>query len=459
MRPQVESGGVRFRLFPKPPALHPGRSPETIHLDAVPGSIGAGPNDDRMYALYPVGKERPYGPVQARNGASLLALPPWRGNIEPPLKPDSDGHFDHIVPGQPGFEEAHVFGSVRFVMDIWQHYAGQSIAWHFSPAFERLEISILPCLNNAHAGYGYLEIGAYHTEEGSLLPYSLNFDVIAHETGHLVIYSLVGVPTPATQRGEYFAFHESAADMSALIAALHFTLHVDQLLDDTRGNLYTFNELNRFAELSASDQIRMASNTLTMSDFAGGWTDEHALSQPLTGALFDILIDIFQEELVGRGLIDRSVANATHLVSQDEDFAAVIQPAFDLAYRRDAPAFRSALLDARDYMGFALAETWKRLSPDFFSYAKVAQVLLEAEASISRGRYRGAMLESFGWRGIGQIASGPRLAPPGPDSHTNSVRTLMPDLDRAARPVGKPVPRFAKCGCGQHRYSRGLHYG
>ena len=336
------------------------------------------------------------------------------------------------------------------MLDLWQRYAGRRIGWHFARAFERLELTILPSLNNAHAGYGYMEVGAYHTDAGTALPYALNFDVIAHETGHLVIYSLVGVPDPAAQRGEYFGFHESAADLSALIAALHFDLHVDRLLETTRGNLYTFNELNRFAELSDCTQIRLASNTLTMADFAGGWTAEHALSQPLTGALFDILIDVFQERLVDQGVIGRRVAEVSRLVAQGPEAAAMIQPAFDEAYARAPAAFRAALLAARDVMGYALAETWKRLSPNLFSYATVAATLLEVEAAMSGGRYRRAVVESFGWRGIGRIASGPRLAPPGPDSHSHSARTLVPDFF-AGRRTGQLRPRFAACGCGAHR--------
>ncbi|MCW6506781.1 hypothetical protein [Lichenifustis flavocetrariae] len=412
-----------------------------------------------MYLLRPLGKQQPYGSVNTSRGAPQLELPPWRGEIAPPVAPDRTGHFDHLIFGEPGFEEAHVFGSVRFVMDIWQSYAGQPIDWHFAEAFPRLEISILPGLNNAHAGYGYMEVGAYHTEDGGLLPYSLNFDVIAHETGHLVIYSLIGVPTPLTERGEYFGFHESAADLSALVAALHFDLHVDQLLETTHGNLYTFNELNRFAELSASDQIRLASNTLTMEDFAKGWTDEHALSQPLTGAFFDIFIDIFQEHLVDRGIIPRRIADLTRLVARRPDIVAAIQPAFDDAYRQAPEAFRGALLAARDYLGFALAETWKRLSPGFFSYAKVAETLLGVEAAISRGRYRHAMLESFDWRGVGRVASGPRRAPPGPDSHSQSVRTLIPDFGRRDRPTQGLRPRFSNCRCDMHRNFKGGVYG
>src|SRR3546814_15632649 len=89
--------------------------------------------------------------------------------------------------------------------------------------------------------------------------------------------------------------------MTALIALLHFDSVMQDLLETTSGNLYTFNALNRFGELSHSSQIRLAANNSTLGDFAAGWTGEHALSEPLTGALFDILIDIFHDYLVEAG--------------------------------------------------------------------------------------------------------------------------------------------------------------
>ena len=116
-----------------------------------------------------------------------------------------------------------------------------------------------------------------------------------------------------------------AADTAALIAALHFDFLVDDLLEDTRGNLYTFNELDRFAELSTTTQVRLASNSVKLSQFAGGWIDEHDLSQPLTGALFDILVDIFQENLVERGLITREVADLSDRIGEWPEFGATIQ--------------------------------------------------------------------------------------------------------------------------------------
>src|SRR5262249_4759710 len=161
-----------------------------------------------------------------------LNLPPWKGKVRPPIPPGPDGHFDHYAEGTPEFEEAHVFGTVRFVLDIWERYFGRPIAWHFSRDYRRLEVVIRPKVNNAYAGYGFMEVGAHHGEDGSLVPYSLNFDVMAHELGHLIIYSAVGMPMPEGQPGDYFGFHESAADMTALIAVLHFETLIARLLEE-----------------------------------------------------------------------------------------------------------------------------------------------------------------------------------------------------------------------------------
>ena len=54
-------GGVRFRLFPKPPYAHPEWPPETISVSGPPGSIGPGPADERMRLIYPVDKRYSYG--------------------------------------------------------------------------------------------------------------------------------------------------------------------------------------------------------------------------------------------------------------------------------------------------------------------------------------------------------------------------------------------------------------
>ena len=125
------------------------------------------------------------------------------------------------------------------------------------------------------------------------MPFILNFDIIAHEVGHLIISAEIGQPTDPYAHGEYYGFHKSMADLVGLIASAHFDSIIDPLLANTRGNLYVFNELNRIGEVSDSEQIRLASNDVRLSAFERGWSDEHDLSLPLTGAMFDILVDIF----------------------------------------------------------------------------------------------------------------------------------------------------------------------
>jgi hypothetical protein len=429
-----DAAGVRFRLFPKPSFLHPGRPPETVRVSDRAGSIGPGPSDDRMYLIRPVGKTFRYGLNRTIYGTPILDLPPWRGETWRPILPGVDGHFDHIPVDAQEFEEAHVFGSVRFVLDIWERYYAQRIAWHFARDYERLEITILPSFDNSHVGYGFMEIGAQPRDDGTLMPFTLNFDVMAHELGHLVIYGVLGVPDLDVENGEYFGFQESAADISAMVASLHFEQHLEHLLEETHGNFYTYNELDRFAELDTNDQIRLASNSVTLASFVDGWHDEHKLSQPMTGAVFDILVDIFQEALVERGLIGRSAADLARLVENNPEMAPRVQPLFDEAYRGGAAAFREALVDTRDYLGVIVADAVKRLSPRHLSYAVVANAMLDADLALTGGRYRRPMLDSFSWRGIGSVKVGPRLSPPDEHSHTHSARTITPEL-------GKRLPR------------------
>ena len=65
-----------------------------------------------------------------------------------------------------------------------------------------------------------------------------------------------------------------------MIAVLHFDSVVDGLLRSTRGNLYLPNELNRIGELSDTEQIRVASHSLTMADVPDLSTPAAELSQP-----------------------------------------------------------------------------------------------------------------------------------------------------------------------------------
>jgi hypothetical protein len=418
--------GTRFRLFPQAPFGNP-IEPETVRVSSPAGSLGPGPSDRRMYVVDPIERRQPYGLAHGLHGVPVLYLPPWDGPIAPPAMPGPGGHFDHLVPGTREFEAAHVFGTIRFVLDVWEGYFGRPIPWHFERHYRRLEIMLNRDLDNALAGYGFIEAGADTGAGNQYRPFSLNFDVIAHEVGHLIIYSEIGVPGIEIEAGEHLGFQEAAADLIALISVLHFDSVVHELLENSHGNLYTFNKLNRFGELSHNEQIRLASNPLKLSDFAFGWYDEHDLAEPLIGAMFDILVDVFHESLLDRELIRPEVEDLADRLERRPEYAPLIQLLFDEAYARDSAGFKEALLDARDDLGLALAATLRQLSPHGLSYEDVGEAMLTVDRAFSAGRYQRLIVNNFRWREIGRAVVGPRLAPPAGVSHTFSARTLLPE--------------------------------
>ncbi len=416
--------GTRFKLFPQPAFLEPFKEPEIVWVSPRAGTVALGPTDDRMYVVDPINKWRSYGRKRGAYGPYLY-LPPWDGAEHPPVEPDAFGHFDYLDVGTRAFEAAHLYGTIRWVLDIWEDYFERRIEWHFREDYERLELILLLDWDNAQSGYGFIEVGYWTTDEGESQPYSLHFDVLAHELGHSIIYAEIGTPTEATRVGEYFGFHESAADLVALVSVLHFDSVVDHLLKTSRGNLYTYNELNRIGELSENEQIRLASNDSKVSDFSEGWTDEHELSQPLTGAIFDVFVDVFQQGLLERGLISEYLADLSGRISDEPVDENEIQSLFDEAYQDHHQEFKHALWEARDYMGTGLARTWSQLSPDYLRYDDVGATLLSVDRGLTGGKYQETILESLVWREIGSAVVGPRLTPASSDAH--SARMIMPE--------------------------------
>jgi hypothetical protein len=404
--------GTRFRIFPQPPVLESIIEPETVWLSNPSGTIEPGPKDERIVVSDAVDKTEPYGQP---------FLPPYLGTKYSLALPDADGHFDHLPVASREFRAAHMYASIRRVLDVWESYFGRPIRWHFREHYPRLEL--IPHLHwdNAQSGYGFIETGYRENQQGEVQLFCLNFDVLAHELGHSIIYSEVGSPIKATETPEYFGFQESAADMSALISALHFDSVVDRLLGDTSGNLYVMNELNRIGELSETEQIRIASNNAIMSDYAAGWEKEHHLSQPLTGALFDILVDVFQENLADRGLIGSALADTSYVLPDGDEQFQAIQRAFDRAYAGRHEPFKEALLNARDYVGSCLAFVWERLSADHLTYVDVGHLFLDADHALTGGRFHDHVFDCFAWREIGTVEPGPRLSESSEDG-TRSCR-------------------------------------
>ena len=403
--------GTLFRIFPQTPTGEDSMPAEIIEVSAPVHSLGPGPSDERMYVIVPVDKPREYGMHKDDRGYPYVYLPPWDGPMYDPAVPDEDGNFLHYDDiDDPRFHATHTYASIRFTLDVWERYYDRPIDWYFKDYYEKAEVVIIPDFENAQIGRGFVEVGADINDiDGTISPFTLNFDVIAHEIGHGILFSIMGEPDADKETSEFLGFQESGADIISMIAILHFDSVIDEVLESTSGNLYMANHLNRFAETSSVEQIRMASNDLKLSDFAAGWKDSHKLAQPLTGAIFDILVDIFHEELVRVGAMTANLEQMSDLLEGSAQYGAELQDDFDIAYASYPELFRESLIYARDVMATLLIETWSRLSADNLHYTDVLRAMLGADEAMFDGLYEDIIKVNFKWRDIGYAVVGPRL--------------------------------------------------
>jgi len=378
--------GTRFRIYPQAPHVPGYATPETVWISTPPDTMQAGPADSRMYVRDPLTEKEPY---------RFPYLPPFAGATFPAAEPGPDGHFDRIPTDSRQFVAAHAFACVRRVLDIWEGYLGHPITWHFAETYERLEI--VPWLDweNAQSGYGFLELGTEYQPDGTRYPYALNFDIIAHEVGHAILFSLFGAPEDLLAQGDFGAVHESSADLISLISFLHFDTALDRLLRRTEGNLLTFNELNRIGELAGERQIRIASSSRKMSEVT---SEIHDRSRPFTGAVFDTMVELCHRSLVRSGRADERLLEVD-LTNFDETTLDVISDETSRAYRASPVLFKSALVQARDVVGVSLANAWSRLDPFDTRIGAVAATIIEEATHVEPAAGR-LFEENFEWRQI-----------------------------------------------------------
>jgi hypothetical protein len=380
--------GTRFLIFPQPPFVPGYERPEVVWLSTPPDQIVAGPANRRLYVVDPLNPKVPY---------QYPHLPPCTGPLRPPAEPGPDGHFDYLNPTSRQFLAAHAFACVHRVLDICENYVGGEIRWFFAPTYERLEIVPHLVWNNSQSGYGFLEMGEDESREDGI-PYALNFDAIAHETGHLVLLSTLGVPSTGNPTSDFLAYHEAIADFISLIGLLHFDTALDRILRRTRGNLLVMNELDRFAELSDEKQVRVFSHSLKLQDVG---QEIHDRSKPFTGAMFDSLIDVYQVLLLERGLTNLDVRKIDDLRNQltqadVENELSITRENYETRHF----AVKSALTEARDILGEALARSWSTLSPDGLSFGAASESLITACENVRNGQFADRLYRNFEWRGI-----------------------------------------------------------
>jgi hypothetical protein len=125
-----------------------------------------------------------------------------------------------------------------------------------------------------------------------------SFDIVSHETGHAVLDGLKPDWLLADNPPQTGGLHESFGDLTAIFLSLSQLDQCEAVIAQTKANLHDKCFLADIAEqfglaLGRSNGLRNADNDLSLSE-AG--TEVHAISQVFTGAIYDILADMFTFE-------------------------------------------------------------------------------------------------------------------------------------------------------------------
>lgn len=197
----------------------------------------------------------------------------------------------------PQFHQVSVWATLQRALAFFEDGSalGRRIPW----AFEGNRLIVVP-----RAGYG--ENAFYDRSSKSLQFYyfgsapdivytCLSTDIVNHEFGHAVLDGIRPLYNESSlvQTG---AFHEFLGDLTAILLTLRNGELRRHVAKATEGDISKADAIASIAEefgrnISGRPYLRTAFNKDTMSDIRGE-TSAHRVSTVLTGAMFDILIEL-----------------------------------------------------------------------------------------------------------------------------------------------------------------------
>jgi hypothetical protein len=220
---------------------------------------------------------------------------------------------------QPGTEQFRYWTAaeaLRRGADFWAPRVPGG-TWEVGPALK----VILDEGEDLNAYYDRKALNFFHGPgKGGTVYSGESPDVVCHEMGHAILDSIKPQLWGAASH-EAAAFHESFADMSAILSALQLPSLRDAILSNTQGHLYRSSRLSRLAEQLGTairmqypdavdpDCLRNAVNSFTyhdpvslpqMAPASQLSSEAHSFSRVFTGAFFEILA----------GLLDKKAATA-----------------------------------------------------------------------------------------------------------------------------------------------------
>jgi len=266
------------------------------------------------------------------------------------VEPNAFGDFV-TMPDTPQFDAVHTFAVVRQTLTMYQRAlsaagAVMPLPWQWNSSVDTAPLQVFPygLPNVMNAFYSRsqasLKFGDFIPSGAADRVYTCrSFDIVSHETGHAVLDGLKPHWLEADNPPQTGGLHESFGDLTAIFLALSQLDQCDAVVAQTKAHLHDKTFLADIAEqfglaLGSTTGLRNADNDLTLSE-AG--TEVHAISQVFTGAVYDILADLFAferkpelEDCAGvlhrvagwlRGLVLRALIAAPDLAATYADVA------------------------------------------------------------------------------------------------------------------------------------------
>jgi hypothetical protein len=226
-----------------------------------------------------------------------------------PVSPNAFGDFI-MAPNTDQFDAVHAFSVVRQTLTMYQRVlavgdSGAPLPWQWNTESNTDPVAVfphgLPNVMNAYYSRNdrALKFGDFVPSGAPERVYTCrSFDIVSHETGHAVLDGLKPDWILSSAPPQTGGLHESFGDLTAIFLALSQLDQVEAVIAQTKADLHDKTFLADMAEqfglaLGRPNGLRNADNDLKLSE-AGN--EVHAISQVFTGAIYDILADIFAFE-------------------------------------------------------------------------------------------------------------------------------------------------------------------
>ncbi|MEM8511274.1 hypothetical protein RCH14_000565 [Massilia sp. MP_M2] len=225
------------------------------------------------------------------------------------VEPNAFGDFV-LQADTPQFDAVHTFAVVRQTLTMYQRVLAAAgvampLPWQWNSSSDTSALRVfphgLPDVVNAFYSrtQGCLKFGDFLPAGSPKRVFTCrSFDIVSHETAHAILDGIKPRWLHADAPPQTGGLHESFGDLTAIFLALAQLDQCEAIVAQTRANLHDKSFLTDVAEqfglaLGYGNGLRNADNDLRLSQVG---TQVHAISQVFTGAMYDVLADLFAHE-------------------------------------------------------------------------------------------------------------------------------------------------------------------